>query len=728
MVCRTDGAILHLNPKAARLFNLEPDAAGELSIFKLLPPPVTLKVERLFQYRNIRTETIPAVTITRPDSPALLMDLEIVLLESGFVLLTFKDITRRSRLESHVQRLITAIDATPDVFLVADADLKITYVNPAFQTATGYGIEEVLGRSDDFLRVPSEKEAVGAYLEQVSQGREWLGELVNVRKNGQTYRVESTVSPITDIAGQFMGYVVCERDLTMREQLQNALRAERDLVRSVLQSLDGAIYSLDRTFRLTHANDGWQRLPSEHGGIRMTSAPEIGTKLLDHVPDPARQGELQTIFQEVLTTGKAQDNYFHAADGRHWVLKVSPWVNGAEVNGLICNIADQTHYHDLQNQLFQSQKMEIIGTLAAGVAHDFNNLLQVIMGHTSLILMNTAEGPSPLRQGLEKIDMAAVRATEITQQLLSFSRSSQEKNLVLDFNTVITEVSQLARRTIRRNVNIELQTAPKPLPVKVNSTHASQALLNLCVNAQDAMPEGGRLNITNAAVKLSADLAARHPSVDANATYARCSVADTGSGIPPELLPRIFQPFFTTKEKGKGTGLGLSIVQRIVQEAGGFAEVDTTVGAGTTFHLYLPLSEEKIATNAPPAPAALSKGAGCVLVVDDVDLVRDLAKELLETSGLTVLTAGGGPEALKILETANPSVDVLFTDYNMPKMNGIDLIDQVAKRWPKTKFIMASGYLSETARTRSGEHNTQLVLKPYDMFEVSKIITKMLEG
>jgi two-component system cell cycle sensor histidine kinase/response regulator CckA len=728
MVCRADGIAQHINPKAAGLFKLKPDSAGELSIFKLLPPPASLKLERLLQLRSIRTETIPAVTIPQVNVPSLLVDLEIVPLEDGFILVIFKDATRRLRLESHVQRLITAIDATPDVFLVADADLRITYVNPAFQTATGYGIEEVLGRADDFLRAPSEKGKVQAYLDSVSQCREWIGELVNVRSNGQSYRVESTVSPISDIAGRFMGYVACERDLTMREQLQDALRAERDLVRSILQSLDGAIYSLDREFRLTHANEGWRHLPSEHGGIRMGEAPEIGGALLDYVPDHGRRVELQSLFQEVINSGKAQDNYFHDAEGRHWVIKVSPWVNGTDVNGLICNVADQTHYHDLQNQLFQSQKMEIIGTLAAGVAHDFNNLLQVIMGHTSLILMNTPEGPSPLRQGLEKIDMAAGRATEITQQLLSFSRTSEDKNLVLDFNTVITEASQLARRTVRSNVTIELQAAPAPLPVKINSTHASQALLNLCVNAQDAMPEGGRLTITNAAVKLSHDLAARHPHTQPDAVYARCSISDTGGGIHPDLLPRIFQPFFTTKEKGKGTGLGLSIVQRIVREAGGFIDVDTVFGKGTTFQLYLPLSQDKIATGAAPAQGTLSKGSGCVLVVDDVDLVRDLAKELLETSGLTVLTAANGPEALKILEAGTRPVDILFTDYNMPKMNGLDLIEQVATRWPGTKFILASGYLSETARIRAGEHQSHLVLKPYDMFEVSKVITRMLDS
>jgi PAS domain S-box-containing protein len=725
IVCRADGIALHINRKAARQFKLRPDLdEGSFSICKILSPPADRKLLRMLQLHPARPDKLHSALVLQDGSPLSLMDLEIISLDGGFSLVVFKDSGHRLRLESHIQRLITAIDATPDVFLVTDADLRITFVNPAFQAVTGYSLEEVLGRADDFLRAPFEQEKISAYRELVSQGREWIGEFVNLRRNGESYHVESTISPISDFAGRFMGYVVCERDITVRKHLQDALRIERDFVQSILQSLDGAIYSLDCDFRITHANDGWRHLPAEHGGICLSGAPEIGRALLDYVPDPARRVELNSLFQEVIKSGAARDNNFHAPNGRHWLVKISPWINDSEMRGLICNIEDQTQYHELQNQLFQSQKMEIIGTLAAGVAHDFNNLLQVIRGHTSLILMQ-ATADWPLRHGLEKVDMAAARAAEITKQLLSFSRVSDERCIVLDLNKVLKEANQLGRRTLRSNVIVELNSAPKPIRVKMDPTKASQALLNLCVNAQDAMPDGGHLTLTNSVVLPSPDLMARH-HLSPGVAYARCSVADTGCGIPADVLPRIFEPFYTTKEKGKGTGLGLPIVQRVAEEAGGFIEVESAPNRGTTFHLYLPIVQEQLAPVAAPQHEPLAHCKGRVLVVDDVDLLRDFTQKFLQMTGLNVLVASSGQQALKVLEESTEPVDLLFTDYNMPGMTGLELIEEVLKRWPKTKFVLASGFLNDATYARIERCNVSILAKPYDMYDASKIVMEKL--
>ena len=725
IVCREDGTVECVSPHAARLFQFKPEVvAGGVSIFDFLVKPGDRKLAHMLCAKNGRADTLHAVMTQRHGQPHAMMDIEVVPLGNGFALVVFKDASRRFRLEAHVNRLVTAIDVTPDVFLVADAESCISYVNPAFQTSSGYTIEDVLGRSDEFLRAPSEQQKVQAYRASVKQGREWLGELVNLRRDGSPYLVESTVSPISDIAGRFTGYVICERDITFRKQLEDDLRSERDFVHSILQSLDGAIYTLDRKFRLTHANDGWRRLPVEHGGICVCSGPQMGRVLLDYVADVNRREELQSLFQQVVDSGRAQENHYSAADGRYWLVKISPWINGGRVCGLICNVTDQSQYHELQNQLFQSQKMEIIGTLAAGVAHDFNNLLQVIRGHVSLIQLEDGLA-TPLRKGLKEIDTAATRATEITRQLLSFSRASDEHSTVLDLNQAIQEASQLARRTLRANVLVELHPSETPLCVKMDATRASQALLNLCVNAQDAMPDGGRLVLANSVVKLSPEQASQL-GVSAGAVFARCSVNDTGSGIDPELLPRIFQSFFTTKATGKGTGLGLSIVQRIVREAGGLVEVESVPGCGTTFHLYLPLAREKNRSASEAESVPLTRGSGRVLVVDDVDLLRDFARNFLEMAGLEVIVAGSGPEAIQLVEQDQEPVDLVFTDYCMPGMNGGELIEEILARRPNTKFVLASGYLDDAIRARVSPYCADILSKPYDMREACKIIVKLL--
>ncbi|MBC8095884.1 MAG: PAS domain S-box protein [Akkermansiaceae bacterium] len=725
IICRADGMVEKVNPRAIRLLRLNsPEEKVGSAIFNLLRPPADQKVREILQRRRPQPEVLYSMSLGVAGDISGPIDLEITPLDHGRFLVVFKDASRRLRLESHVRRLVTAIDSTPEVFFITDADLRISFVNPAFQVDTGYSIEEVLGRPDEFLRAPDQSDKIQKYLDAVREAREWIGELTNARRDGTTYQVEATISPIFDMSGVFMGYVACERDITERLRLEKELRLDSDFIHSILTSLDSAIYTVNRDFRLTHANEGWRQLAEEHGGIRPGGAPELGRLLLDYVPDPARRTELDRLFREVLASGKAQESQYVSPDERRWLLKVFPWIHAGEVRGLICSVSDQTHYYQLQSQLFQSQKMEIIGTLAAGVAHDFNNLLQAIRGNISLVLLQSHENPG-LHHCAEQVSVAASRAAEITQQLLTFSRTAEERDAILDLNEVVHEAGQLARRTLRGNVSLELIRSGEPIPIKVDPTRANQALLNLCVNAQDAMPQGGRLTITNTTVQLTAEQISRQ-ALNPEQEFACCNISDTGCGIPQDLIDRVFEPFFTTKEKGKGTGLGLPIVQRVLKEAGGFIEVDSVPGHGTTFHLYFPIVREALTSAPENDDKQLAQGSGRVLVVDDLDLLRDFTRSFLEAAGFTVSVASSGAEALKVLdETAEP-VDLLFTDYSMPGMNGIELIDCVVAKWPKMKLILASGYFDETARTRLDELRVSVLCKPYDMREAAELIIGLL--
>ena len=725
VVCRNDGLVEQVNPRAARSLRLDRAASeGSLCLFDILAAPADRKLAEVLRLGLLHPETLHSVTTVVDGRPQSLADLEITPLGRTHSLITFKDAARRLRLETHVSRLVTAIDATPVVFFLTDASCQITYVNPAFHAVTGYGIETVLDRTDEFLRAPSECPKVEDYLKAVTGGKEWIGELVNVRADGSTYLVEATLSPICDITGEFIGYVACERDITAQKRLEGDLRLERDFVGSILHSLEGVIYALDREFRITQTNSGWKTFACAHGGVRLDGPPEVGRQFFDYIPDPAGRAELCLTCQQVLNTGQALDSAYASPDGRHWMVKISPWVHVTKVIGLIVNITDQTHFHELQNQLFQAQKMEIIGTLAAGVAHDFNNLLQAIRGNNGLVLREIPPD-SKLRRFAEQVQLASTRAADVTKQLLSFSRSTEERKTVVDLNSLIQEAAQLARRTLRGNVTLEINPARGALRVKVDSTRASQALLNLCVNAQDAMPKGGKLTLTNVRLELPYETAFQH-CVKEGAEYVRCSVADTGTGIPPELLRRIFEPFFTTKEAGKGTGLGLPIVQRVMKEAGGFMEVESLVGAGTTFHLYFPLATEELTAEPEGGTQILARGAGRVLVVDDLDLVRDFTRNFLESTGLTVLVAADAQQAVQMLEKLEGQVELLFTDYNMPGMSGIELIELVGQRWPAIGCVLATGYLDEHAGKRVTELRATVLNKPYEMRKASGTIMQLL--
>ena len=723
MVCR-HATIIEANRKALSLLNSS-NSGGIPQLDGFLTPATWQELQPVLKRMDGAAVTLASVSIPRSGHPDFEADLQVLPLGAGCHLLTLKCDDRSRRIESHVRRLVTAIDATPDVFFLTDAEFRLTFVNPAFQIATGHTIEDALARSADFLRAPGQSGKIREYIEYVSRGQDWKGELINVRSDGSLYPVEANISPIHDARGGFLGFVASERDITVTKRLQAEFLQERDYARSIINSLDSAIYTVDREFRLTHINDGWKKFPAEHGSLSMNHSPETGRILLDYVGDPEKRRELAGEFQAVLSGRQSREFRTSSPDGRSWLVKISPCENGGDVIGLIYQVTDHTHLQQLQGQLFQAQKMETIGALAAGVAHDFNNLLMAIRGNASLVLMEETLDDD-VRQRLRQIDQAAERAAVITRQLLSFSRDADERVTVLDFNEVIRETGDMARRLLGNNVELRLEPSGPAVAVQMDSTRAQQLLLNLCVNAQDAMPNGGVLTITNRKVSLTPSQAGRF-RLPAGTVFVKCSVADTGTGIPPEILPRIFDPFFTTKAVGKGTGLGLAIAGSAITQAGGFMEVESVMGQGTVFHVYLPEARSNVTAAADSRTGRLHQGSGCILLVDDLDLVLDFTRRFLGAAGYTVLTANCSEAALEILEQAPQPIDLLLTDYNMPGQDGWRLIEQAAARWPHLKFILSSGHVApEELRKIEACHGTRVLHKPFNLAEAADLIAEML--
>jgi PAS domain S-box-containing protein len=729
LICTRLGRIHEINRKGAQLLGISnPAERPNISVFDALSPAAGKRLSEIFHRPSAPSETMSAITLlSGAGHVRLIVDLQITRLGSGFWLIAIKDASRRWRMESHVQRLIAAVDSTTDVFFLTDAELKLTFVNAAFQNVTGHTIEDALGRTADFLRAPTEAGKIAEYNQRIHNGEYWTGELINHRSDGTPYPVESNIAPIHDRTGKLLGYVACERDVTQKRNLQEEIVRERNFVRSIINSLDCAIYTMDRDYRLTHINPMAQKYPPQHGWLNLKKIPQTGESFLDYVADSIKVVEIQVMFAAVLRNGQRQEYQIPGPGKREWLVTIAPLKNEDEIVGLIYTVDDRTKVQELQAQLFQSQKMETIGALAAGVAHDFNNLLQVIRGNLTMIAQD--EKNQPMDPRFANIEEAAGRAADITDQLLSFSRASEEKLIVFDFNKIIKEVGVLTQRSARGNISLVIEPWKEPMKVRMDANRAHQVLLNLVVNAQDAMPNGGRLTVASRPVQLSAKLAAKFEQ-PVGAHFVCCNVSDTGSGISPEIMDRIFDPFFTTKETGKGTGLGLSIVHTVVRQSGGYLEVSSEVGKGTMFEIYLPMIDAEITAEKKNSDApSMTKGTGRILVVDDLDLVRDFTKNFLESAGYEVFVASQADEALTILEQQAGAVDLMFTDFNMPGMSGLELIQEVSSRWPEIKFILASGYLDDEERERIvKECGAKILKKPYNVREATALILSVIRA
>ncbi len=395
----------------------------------------------------------------------------------------------------------------------------------------------------------------------------------------------------------------------------------------------------------------------------------------------------------------------------------------------ICFVLDRTTPRQLERQLRQVQKLEALGRLAGGVAHDFNNILTIFEAHLAMLEINGAS-PEVVRDTVGEIRQVVGRGANLTRQLLTFSRRQAMQPGPLDLHEVVTNIARLLQRVLGEDIRMELDLCPLEVVVLADAGMLEQVLLNLALNARDAMPRGGRLRIETTVVAFDDTITTRVPQAHAG-NFVCLKIADTGTGIPADVLPHIFEPFFTTKEPGKGTGLGLATVYGIVGQHGGWITVENVPGQGAVFRVHLPRVQAHPSTaSAHVETRAAPKGEETILLVEDEPALRSLARRWLSMHGYRVLEAGSGPQALEVWREHAAEIRLLVTDVVMPDgMSGFDLGEQLAREDPRLGIIYTSGYSPEVAGRREELiQGANFLAKPFEMYRLLRAIRSALDA
>ena len=506
-----------------------------------------------------------------------------------------------------------------------------------------------------------------------------------------------------------------------RKRSEEKVRESEARLRVLVEQLPAVLWTVDKDLRFTSAlGAGLARLGLKPNQI-------VGMSLLDYF-ETADQTFLPIAAHRRSVAGEPMTFHVEWKSGSY-ACHVEPLRDAeGQVSGAICMSLDITDRKQLEEQLRQAQKMEAVGRLAGGIAHDFNNLLMVIQGYSDLMVERLPSG-DPLHRNAEQIQMAAQRASSLTRQLLAFSRKQMLAPKILNVQTVVADMEKILRRLIGEDIQLETTSAPDLGLVKADRSQIEQVILNLAVNARDAMPQGGRLTIETANVELDASYS-HPPAVLSPGKYVMLAVTDNGCGMDAETQAHVFEPFFTTKEKGKGTGLGLATVYGVVKQSGGYVWVYSEPGRGTSFKIYLPRIEEKVVPGARDGkidarPA--ERGSETILLVEDEKGVRELAREYLTSTGYTVIEAEDGHTALELAAMHVGPVHLLLTDVVMPGISGRELAERVGQIRPGIKILYMSGY-TDQAVVHHGilENDAVLLQKPFTLTTLAAKLREIL--
>ncbi len=718
-------SVLLANPAAHGMLGTSAKDIGALKLTELHPASEWKRLQGFYELasRQIAPVRTQCRVLTRDGTEKIAyVSCTRVGLEGKSVdLIQMVDVTLSLQAEQELgesrARHSATVDAAPDAIISMDHAGRILEFNPAAERIFGRRREDALGRDLAGLVIPPDlrerhRRALEHYL--ASGESRVLGrpvEMPGLRSDGSTFPVELTIARISSTgAPVFTGFI---RDLTERKRAEAALRSIQDRLRTVIDGSNLIVYGLDRDGVYTaSAGRGLSALGRREGEVVGRSVYDVHRdhpEILAHV-ERCLAGEEFTAGLEL--GGISYDAYYRPERNER-----------GEVVGLFGFATDVTERKRLEVELRHAQKMEAVGRLAGGVAHDFNNLLTVIQGHSQVLLSRTPS-QDVLRLSAEEIQKAVARGAMLTRQLLAFSRKDVSAPETLNLGEVLRGMEDMLQRLIGPDVRLVMRAGSRPLQVRADRGQLEQVLANLAGNARDAMPHGGEL-----ALELShAEVApgAQVPSVPPG-SYVVLSVRDQGCGMSAEVQSHLFEPFFTTKEQGRGAGLGLSVVYGIVRQSGGDILVESEPGRGSTFRIFLPRlgGEGSVATASPQA----GRGNGMILLVEDEDAVRALAREFLAMFGYETVEARSGEEALALFEREKRSIDLVVTDIIMPGMGGVDLAKKLVSLKPGLRVLLVSGYARDSVEDREfSREGFGFLQKPYTMEDFGRRIAELVQG
>ncbi|HET6796942.1 MAG TPA: PAS domain S-box protein [Gemmatimonadales bacterium] len=624
-----------------------------------------------------------------------------------------------------LSRLAAIVESSDDAIISKGLDGTVLSWNPAAERIFGYTREEMVGSSIYKLIPPDLHHEEQHILSRISSGHHVPHfETTRRHKNGTLFPVAVSVSPVRDIDGTIVGAASIKRDMS---QIRRGQEVSAHLA-AIVESSDDAI--LSKTLEGTVKT--WNAAAERMYGF--TSAEMIGNSIYQVVPQ-----HLQPEEQQILERVRQGEHVAHyetvrqRKDGRQ--IDVSITLSPIrDQNGTITGASsiqrDITQRKRTEEALRQAAKMEAIGALAGGLAHDFNNQLYAVSGFAHFISRDPGLSPAT-RQDILELQKVAERMASLTRQLLAFARQQVLTPETLDLNAAVEDTRPMLQRLIGSNMQIELALAPGPKWVRVDRAQLVQVLLNLVINARDAMPKGGTILLRTTTLEIG-----RHHLVDRSNTpidagaYAELAVIDSGEGIGPEHIPHIFEPFYTTKEVGMGTGLGLATVEGIIAQSDGHIQVTSEVGLGTTIRLLLPLTPEPKVQRDSQSP--VPRGAASrerILVVEDEDSVRTIVSRTLQADGYEVMGAREGKEALALLDEVGGVVDLIITDIVMPGMSGVQLAQELRQRYPDIPLMWMSGHPRETELNSDDVIEEQVFLhKPIAPEVLLRVVAEVLDG